>query len=428
MKGNVTEYLSAIASSLPPEIVSESSFHRILDISSRWFSNFAASEYIMETCLDTSESEADFSFRVLKGERANLIKGLTDSIFMTADNAIWKKLSALVEYWPGDIDDIWLEFDYNEFSSIIPQPCIFFNAGNIKTRGTYNEQPLLNMLGTLIDTDQLQVLMPEINQVIHKLPPKVGLFQVGVMLSRHNDRIRVFTSELTRAQIEEYLAQINWPGSLVHLAEVIDMVSEFSEECFILDFDVSSRGVSSKIGINFGLKEKNMLPGFLQNLQTHKLCIPAKQDGVLAWSGSLGGYLGEDYGYSALIRNISHFKIALLPDENIRVKAYLRIAGFYFKQLFMQARSNSITRCSMENLNYKEIQDVIKKITCISIIDPEYRAMCLNDSQGAMKIIAGDDFYFPGQLTFVEEDGDSRAKEGFVYVLPPALKKSWLQS
>jgi hypothetical protein len=50
--------------------------------------------------------------------------------------------------------------------------------------------------------------------------------------------------------------------------------------------------------------------------------------------------LGSDYGYTALLKDISHFKISCSPEEGLKAKAYLRVTGIYLKELF---KTNAIT-------------------------------------------------------------------------------------
>lgn len=333
MSGNIKYYLHSIADVLPPEIISAQTFSQIDRMASR-FSDFAASEYIMETCLNVEAAEVDFSFRILTREKAALISGLNNDAFSTlAAEETWGKIIDFVNYWPEEINDIWLEMDYAEYEKPIPQPCFFFNARQIKNGTDVDKQLLFSALKWLLDIEQLQSLWPYLQRVIQQLPPAVGLFQAGVMLARNRNRVRIFTGELTREEVAEFLSNIG-QMSLTRLEELFELINPHSEGQYILDFDVNADGISEKIGINFGLKNKDILPDFLNNLVDHHLCTDIKRSGVLAWSGGKGSYLGPDYGYSALIKDISHFKLSYSPTEGIKVKAYLQVAGVYLKELF----------------------------------------------------------------------------------------------
>ena len=334
MEGNVKRYLEGIGPSLPLEIISPETKRKI-DKMAVLFSDFAASEYILETNLNSEVAEADFSFRILTEEKDCLMKGFRNFSFsgLSADET-WMKVIDFVNYWSTDIPDIWLEMDYGEFEKDVPLPCFFFNATDIKEGTEINDDLLDSSLSRLLDSSQLASIWPNLTEVIHQLPPEVGLFQIGTMLARHKDRVRVFTAELTREQTLAYLTRINWKGHFPELEQLFNLVHPHSDGQYIVDFDVTRQGVSEKIGINFGLAKKQGLPTFLEKLTQHGLCNEVKQQGVLAWSGSVGCFLGPAYGFSALIKNISHFKMSLIPEESAVIKAYLRIAGIYLKELF----------------------------------------------------------------------------------------------
>jgi len=334
MEGNVKQYLDSIGPSLPSEIISRETKQKI-DKMAVLFRDFAASEYILETNLNSAVAEADFSFRILTAEKDCLMRGFKNFSFsgLSADET-WMKVIDFVNYWPTDIPDIWLEMDYGEFAKDVPQPCFFFNATQIKESTEINCDLLNSSLSRLLDSSQLATIWPNLTEVIHQLPPEVGLFQVGAMLARHQDRVRVFTAELTREQTLAYLARINWQGHFSKLEQLFNLVHPHSEGQYIVDFDVMEQGISEKIGINFGLDKKRNLPAFLEKLTQHGLCNEVKQQGVLAWSGSEGCFLGPAYGFSALVKDISHFKMSLIPEESAVIKAYLRIAGVYLKELF----------------------------------------------------------------------------------------------
>lgn len=333
MQGNIQYYLDTMADVLPPVIVSAETLSQINKMGSS-FSDFAASEYIMETNLNAEAAEVDFSFRILTREKAALISGLNNDAFsILATDETWGRIIAFVNAWPEEVSDIWLEMDYAEYENIIPLPCFFFNAMQIKEDTTVNEKLLLSLLKQLLDSKQLQQLWPHLREVIHKLPSTVGLFQAGVMLARNRDRVRIFTAELTDEQTREYMSNIGW-GPLPQLEELFKLIKPYSDGQYILDFDIGANGISEKIGINFGLATKDMLPDFLSNLVEHHLCTDIKRKGVLAWPNSRGSYLGPDYGYSALLMDISHFKVNWSPAEGIKVKAYLQAVGIYLKEMF----------------------------------------------------------------------------------------------
>jgi len=253
------------------------------------------------------------------------------------------------------------------------------------------------------------------------------------MLARNGDRVRIFTSELSREQTLDYLAAIGWKGSFTRLEEVFfHLLHGYSDGQYILDFDVTKEGISSKIGINFGLKDKPALPAFLENLAVHQLCTDSKKRGMLDWSGSQGGFLGSDYGFTALIKDISHFKASYSPDEDLKVKAYLRFSGIYLKKIFVDPKHEPAQKTEKEvktvQSSFKEIQNSFKQIAKKSMLEKDYRELCLKDSKAALQTVIGNAVKIPDNIIFMEEEPEIKASDQFVYILPPFLKSSWLTS
>lgn len=430
MKGNLKNYIDNLAGNLPPEIISPETFSQIYKMADL-FADFAASEYIMETHLYTDAAEADFSWRVLTSEKECLTNGLkSEPLLALAASNTWAKIVDFINFWPPAMADIWLEMDYDELDKPIPQPCFFFNAGQIIKESQVDDELLYKALKHLLDDKQLESLWLNLQSIVHQLPSGIGLFQVGVMLARHSDRVRIFTAELTREQLLDYLSNIGWQGSFPQLQELFELVHPYSDGNYILDFDVIEQGASEKIGINFGLKTKEILPDFLENLISNQLCTEEKNQGVIAWPGSFGTYLGSGYGFTALLKDISHFKIACSPEAGLKAKAYLRVAGVYMKELFKNQNLQPIWSGQEEAKNrqmgYKEMQNLYKQIAQKSALDEEYRELCLTDSQAALQQLVVPEVEIPAMLFLEADDGVDYGNHA--YILPPFIRKTWLTS
>ncbi|WP_031515858.1 hypothetical protein [Desulfofalx alkaliphila] len=415
MEGNVREYLIKMAPGLPAEIMSQETYSK-LDKMTALFRDFAASSYILETHLNTEAAEVDFSFRVLAEEKACLINGLNNkSFYQLSSDQVWLRIINFVNCWPWSIEDIWFEMDYGQCDRQLPQPCFFFNAGEMIKGRDADTELLFFVLGKLLDEQQLNLLKDKIVSVIKELPPAVGLFQVGTMLARNKDRVRIFTDDLTWVQAIDYLSAIAWPGPVSELEELFQLVHQYSDGQYQVDFDVTGQGISKKIGINFRPREK-ALPALMENLVKHRLCTHVKRKGVLNWPGIQGCFMEKGYGFTLLVRDVCHFKISYSPEEGIKAKAYLRVTGIYLKEVFKQKQRG-----------YKEMQDVFKEIAKRSMLDWDYRQLCLKDSRAAIEKMLKDRVPPWLEIDFIEEDEKGAANsDGCAYVLPPFLKKSWL--
>jgi len=347
VEGNIIKYLENVAPGVPPEIMSTESYLKLHKMASL-FRDFVSEEYILETCLDRDEPCVDFSFCIRETERELLAGAFKEHCFkpLTGDE-VWKRVINFVNSWSvkdvtsyKKVNNIWLEMDSGEHGKDIPRPCFFFDASQVKSGTSVDSEWVWEeALKKLLDDDLVDLLQDKLKTVIRCLPPGTALFQVGTMLSRNEDRVRIFTSELTREQTAWYLKNIGWPGNAGQIKKIFDLIDNFSDGRYIVDFDVTREGISEKTGINFGLGNSNVLPSFLGELAGHNLCTDLKKRGISSWKGSSCRFLGRDYGQTALLRNISHFKVAYSPGERIRVKAYLKVAGVYLKELFKKAYS-----------------------------------------------------------------------------------------
>ncbi|MCF8011129.1 MAG: hypothetical protein K9L17_06630 [Clostridiales bacterium] len=340
MEGNMMSFLDKFSPGIPPEILDNQSYLELNKMVSL-FKDFVSRHYILETYLDRDEQQADFSFCIRALERDFLVRAFKDLRFQyLAGDEVWGRVINFVNCWSAKntlehkhVNNIWFEMDFAEYEKDIPQPCLFFDASQVKNSRVSNEW-LFETLKKLLDSNLVDSLRDEIKNVIRNLPPGTGLFQVGTMLARTEDRVRIFTHQLTREQITGYLKNIGWPGDSRKINNVFNFIDNYSDGNYIVDFDVTREGISEKSGINFGLKNNKNLSFFLEELAKHNLCNDLKKRGVLSWKGSSCRFLGQDYGQTALLKNISHFKVAYLPGEGIRIKAYLKVKGVYLKELF----------------------------------------------------------------------------------------------
>jgi len=77
-------------------------------------------------------------------------------------------------------------------------------------------------------------------------------------------------------------------------------------------------------------------------------------------------------------------------------------------------------------MEYKALQNLMKEIAAKAMLDKRYHELCLQDSQAAIRQIAGLDADILRHIVFVEEDGALFDQEGCI--IPPYVKKSWLLS
>jgi hypothetical protein len=335
-------YLSKFSSDIPLEILDNESYLKLSKMLFL-FKDFVSRDYGLETCLYNDEQQVDFAFCVRTMEREFLAQAFKELHFQPlAGDKAWDRVINFVNSWSAkntatnaNVENIWLEMDSEQYEKDIPCPCIFFDASQVTNNSNINNDWLFDQaLKKLLDNDLVELLQNEVKAVIKCLPPGTGLFQVGIMLARNEDMVRICTSQLTMEQTVKYLNDIRWPGDLSKFDEIFDLMNRFVNGKYIVNFSVTQEGVPEKIGIEFRLKNSKILPCFLKELAEYNLCTDLKREGLLSWKGSSCQYLGRDYGQTSLLRNIAHFKAGYSSNEGIRVKAYLRIIGVYLKELF----------------------------------------------------------------------------------------------
>ena len=156
------------------------------------------------------------------------------------------------------VKNYWYELDYNAYKSTDIASCYFIDASCLKP-GQDNSSFYQNILPQFAGRERAENLLPMLKKCVDMLEDKNNsVFQLGAMTARReNDSLRFFTYEMTKEELLSYLENLNWKGNLKAVEE---MLCEFQPFCvkkgFIVDFDITAEGISEKIGICFGTKDK----------------------------------------------------------------------------------------------------------------------------------------------------------------------------
>jgi hypothetical protein len=254
------------------------------------YGDVVASESIMEVVLSEEELGGDYSFCV-----------------KTEDELV-------TEYW--------VELDAGSYRSNQMRPCCFIDASSV-VAGKDNERFYETALVRLAGEERVRRLLPMLRRLVEKLHGRgESLFQLGAMNGRGlEDRLRVFTNDMTKEQLLSFLKELSYPGDLAVVQQYLDVWEPFSDKgMFIVDFDILEEGISEKIGINFGTRKKDhkTIEAWLTYLEQDHLCLPSKKEDVLSWAKAFPQH-------TPWIQNdISHFKFAFQDGRLQKAKAYLR--------------------------------------------------------------------------------------------------------
>lgn len=237
-----------------------------------------------------------------------------------------------------DIDDkdipvkeYWLEMDYNNGFSV-DDPCKFIDASFITPKGCSDEN-YEKIIRKFAGDNRADTLRETLKSVSAALDGKCsGLYQLGTMDSRGQlEGLRIFTDGMSKNDLADYLAGLDWKGDIGKLVKVISAFEECAVKGkFILDHDISADGISDKIGINFGIRyaSGDCADKAMETLAGMGMCCPSKRNGVIGW-------LDTPPYYEPFMQNsLSHFKIAFSGDSITSAKVYLQINDRCFNRKY----------------------------------------------------------------------------------------------
>jgi hypothetical protein len=361
---SLEQLLRPLAPSMPAELISAESLAEIGAIA-RVLPNTVTSFFGFECRLGETAPRADFLLSVLPEPGGAILAGrssLGDLPEGICRHPVWSRLRAFCSRWttPGSplhdrVENIWLEFDVEGSPLPVPVPSVFFGPrGGIgpplhddsvlpSDEAPYRwltREGLASLLGRMVPSH----LERGIFDCLDALPAGARVFQVGAMLARPSDAVRLCIAKVSRDQIGAYLHRVRWPGSADEIRSLLTFLGPFAD-FFVLDIDVEE-GVRPKIGLEcyiYGFKQPAQEPRWqdlLDALVEQGLCVPAKRDALLTWPGFeradaapdlwpgnllLASRLLGPRVSSALSRTLHHVKISHEPGRPLEAKAYLGI-------------------------------------------------------------------------------------------------------
>ncbi|MEF8848259.1 MAG: hypothetical protein V5A68_03910 [Candidatus Thermoplasmatota archaeon] len=358
-------YLSMVEPHLSSKLISDESLSKIKKLG-RHFQDNITSFLIFETRLKSDEAKSDYCFAVSSrnGEREKLLNLLNNGhlpdAFLEKDE--WKQLNNFVKSWAhpksllyNNVLGLWFEFDTASSIPRAPKPSIF-----IQPKSNYNITGDIHCQHKWITKKALPLLLgrslphtveENILDCIKKLPLNSSLFQIGTMLSREDNDIRLVIKGIKPDEIISYLNSVGWTDDNKNrLSKLLDEIKDIVSR-IVLHISVGEK-VNPKVGIECSFdsnkyhKEQGWVR-FLDYLSEKDLCNKEKYSSLLKYSGIYPKDHDEDfnsnkcipsvmisqenYSKRSLIRYISHIKLIYRPNNNeIKAKAYpaVRLFGY----------------------------------------------------------------------------------------------------
>jgi hypothetical protein len=338
--------IEALAPHVPASLISA---ERLADIRAiaAWLPSGLSPFFGFECRLGAGEPRADFLVRVSPdGQRllagANAHTTLAEPL---RAHPLWQRLRALCAAsangsWP--LANVWLEFDVAETGGV-PAPSVFLGPQPWITAASdaswITDDALPRLLGRAIDRDRARRL----TACITSLPAGASIFQMGAMLPRGGDALRLCVLFDDAAQVARYLDRVGWRGRCDRLAAALSSLPPCID-AIAIGLDVNG-SIGAKVGVECYAAGRNdtIRPDwtpFLDHLAGGGLCTAAKRDGLLAWPGCqtepgaadlrreehdrLSALAGPGL-VSVLVRWLHHVKLAYDADRMIDAKAYLAV-------------------------------------------------------------------------------------------------------
>jgi len=341
-------------------LVSEDNFKEILNIA-RLFPGNLTSFLGFECRLGDSNARTDWAFAIsgLNGDRfvlENLLKNgfLPDRLLEKSE---WYQIKEFAKAWADSesilydkVQCFWLEFDMPKNGPDVPIPCVFFGPTKLPkglSVNDYKNYEWLTKIALPILRGQplTKGIETNLKKCIEQIPKNSTLFQIGTLLSRSDNGVRIYINRLQPKKIIPYLNSIGWFDETGEFSKLINEIKDKADR-FVVSFDVNDDGIGSKVGIELSFSSKKFQKEtrwnkLLDYLVKKDLCLTKKRDALANYQGSEAGNTDKiieplkaasgnlkKIFTSAIVRYISHIKIVYDSGEILEAKAYPAVRLF----------------------------------------------------------------------------------------------------
>ena len=348
------DFLQLISSDVSKNLISTKNYEVIMALAKK-FPGKLTSFFGFESRLTTDNSTSDFLFAISSngGEKEQLMEFFQNKENSFLNKNIWTQIYNFTVEWLNpqsivsrNVLGIWLEFDTSEnnFSNMIPS--VYMHTTNINSKSEFRwltTKALPLLLGNNLNEKITKKLM----ECFCKLPKNSAVFQVGAMLSRGVDGVRIVIKRIDVDEILPYLQSIGWNDDSNKLGDLLEELKKYVNR-FVLHLHVTEN-VHLKIGLECSFyqdepDQEKKWNNLFKFLQSKGLCIAEKYDALMDFPGvmlkdsesvfnfdeySPISVLQKNPSQSALYRFISHVKINYTPNQPVDAKAYcgVRLLG-----------------------------------------------------------------------------------------------------
>ena len=352
------DYLNLIEANIPDELITTTNYSEIKNLA-KFFKNNVTSFFGFETNICNNDSKSDYLFAISSrnGEREALLQLLENDIRPSSflNNSEWQNIYRFTKEWSNSesilfskVHGLWLEFDSNEFLNDIPAPSVFFHPASISTDklDRIEDKWFTRIAIPLLTGKKISSKIEDnIFRCIENLPSGAALFQIGAMLSRSSDSVRLVFKRIQPEDIIPYLKSIGYKNDTTELEGTLNELKEYVTR-MVLHIRVGEE-VDPVVGIEGSFSpdryhEETGWEKFLDYLKNKGLCHPEKYSALISYPGietSENEYdtdmdfipsikISDESKIKTLIRYISHIKITYSPDHKLEAKAYSGVRLF----------------------------------------------------------------------------------------------------
>jgi hypothetical protein len=267
------------------------------------------------------------------------------------EHPVWDHLGQFCAAWAdptsalhANVRELWLEFDVGLGQPpAVPLPSVFFAPSGPRDPAGY---PWVAELAIpLLRGKRLPAPIEHtLRAFVSALPAEASVRQVGLMLGRPTDSVRLVVNSLSVDSLRAFLDRVGWPGPSDEAQRALSPTARLSPmPRMLFSFDVGSE-IGPRIGLECavpsGPEGSPHREAFLEYLVAQGLCAPAKRAALLAW----GGWAHEPDGAAASLEQLaprsdlvglrargrfvpalSHVKVSYESGRPLEAKAYLAL-------------------------------------------------------------------------------------------------------
>jgi hypothetical protein len=364
VRDSVAAYLRPLAPYLDAALISPEALADIADVARVLPERLALFTFGFECRLGEPAPQADFLLCATAGSggRDVLVQPGSSPEWPAEvrQNPSWQRVFAFAQHWAEEgsalqshVDNVWLEFDVERSPGPVPVPSLFFSpeAAVGRTRRAEDTPALVTASGlALLLGESPREIGARLAPVFETLPGRARVFQVGAMLSRRTDVVRLCIDRLAPAALMELVVQWVGAGPAGAVRDAVQAWAGLADElCLNLDMGTEP---SARIGLEcYFLGESHSekvqrLRAFLDRLVEKGLCTPAKRAGVLAYLGvsdeqrdralwpelllRSSSFMGPGT-LSVFVRDVHHVKLVCHPGGRLEAKAYLSASHRWYR-------------------------------------------------------------------------------------------------